>query len=415
MNQASEPANDNRLMKYQERAMTTASIDETYWKNVRDHFVLDPAIRFFNNGTAGPASKQVLDLHEKIDRQIAVSPFDPFLMDRIIETRTLLAEFVHADTDEVSFTHSTSEGMNIFAHGLDWKRGDEVILAKQEHFGGIQPYQTLEKRYGIKIVWIDFPLHPEHPDQILAAYRNAITPKTRVIVASHVFYTTGLKAPIKELAALAHENNILISVDGAQSFGVLPIHLRELGVDHYAGSGQKWLLAGTGTGFAYIAKHLQEMVWPLYGFDEYGKPSPYPISRYEKAGQPNIPAWLGIGAAIQLQNEIGKDAIENRVRDLSKHLRRGLETIPTLRFHTPKNQLLNASLTTISLDHVTPETVVTTLVNKEKIYTRTIYDGGNSALRVSTHFYNTPEEIDHLVSAIAAIADNPPEEIPRRH
>jgi len=174
-------------------------------------------------------------------------------------------------------------------------------------------------------------------------------------------------------------------------------------------------LAGTGTGFAYIAKHLQEMVWPLYGFDEYGKPSPYPISRYEKAGQPNIHAWLGIGAAIQLQNKIGKDAIENRVRDLSKHLRRGLETIPTLRFHTPKNQLLNASLTTISLDHVTPETVVTTLVNKEKIYTRTIYDGGNSALRVSTHFYNTLEEIDHLISAIATIAVNPPEEIPRRH
>jgi len=230
-----------------------------------------------------------------------------------------------------------------------------------------------------------------------------------------VFYTTGLKAPIKELAALAHENNILISVDGAQSFGVLPIDLRELGVDHYAGSGQKWLLAGTGTGFTYIAKHLQEKVWPLYGFDEYGKPSPYPISRYEKAGQPNIPAWLGIGAAIQLQNDIGKETIENRVRDLSKHLRRGLETIPTLRFHTPENQLLNASLTAISLDHVTPETVVTTLVQREKIYTRTIYDGGIEALRISTHFYNTHEEIDHLVSAITDIANNPPAEVARRH
>ena len=395
--------------------MTTASIDETYWKEVRANFVLDTVIRFFNNGTAGPASKQVLDLHASIDRKIAESPFDPFLMGNIIETRKRLAEFVHADTDEVVFTHSTSEGMNIFAHGLDWQQGDEVILSRHEHFGGIQPYQTLEKRYGIKIVWIDFPQQPEHPDQILAAYRDAITPQTRVIVASHVFYTTGLKAPIKELAALAHENNILISVDGAQAFGVLPIDLRELDVDHYAGSGQKWLLAGTGTGFTYIAKHLQEKVWPLYGYDEIGKLSPYPIHRYEKAGQPNIPAWLGIGAAIQVQNDIGKDRIEKRVRGLSNHLRAGLKTIPSLRFHTPENEQLNGSLTTIYLDHVTPETVVTTLVQKDKIYTRTIYDGGIQALRVSTHFYNTPAEIDHLVSAIAEIANNPPEEIARRH
>ena len=119
--------------------MTTAFIDETYWKDVRANFVLDTAIRFFNNGTAGPASKQVLDLHAGIDRKIAESPFDPFLMDKIIETRTRLAEFVHADADEVTFTHSTSEGMNIFAHGLDWQQGDEVILAKHEHPGGFQP------------------------------------------------------------------------------------------------------------------------------------------------------------------------------------------------------------------------------------------------------------------------------------
>jgi selenocysteine lyase/cysteine desulfurase len=402
-------------MECQEKPMSTSLIDETYWKEVRGNFVLDTAIRFFNNGTAGPASKQVLDLHAQIDRQIAVSPFDPFLMERIIETRTRLAEFVHADTNEVSFTHSTSEGMNIFAHGLDWHQGDEVILAKHEHFGGIQPYQTLEKRYGIKIVWIDFPQHPEHPNQILAAYRDAITPKTRVIAVSHVFYTTGLKAPIKELAALAHENNIFISVDGAQSLGVLPIDLRELGVDHYAGSGQKWLLAGTGTGFTYIARHLQEKIWPLYGYDEIDKPLPYPISRYEKAGQPNIPAWLGIGAAIQVQNEIGKDNIESRVRELSKHLREGLKTIPSVSILTPENQQLNAALTTISLDHVTPETVVTTLVQREKIYTRTIYDGGIEALRVSTHFYNTPAEIDHLVAAVTDIANNPPKEVARRH
>lgn len=395
--------------------MSTAFIDETYWNEVRKQFVLDPAIRFFNNGTAGPASRQVLDLHAAIDRKIAESPFDPFLMNHIIEARTRLAQFVRAQEDEVSFTHSTSEGMNIFAHGLDWKQGDEVILARHEHFGGIQPYQTLEQRYGIRIVWVDFPADLQQPAQILASYRDAITPRTRVIVVSHVFYTTGVKAPVKELAALAHENNILISVDGAQSFGVLPIDVKDLGVDHYAGSGQKWLLAGTGTGFTYIAKAVQPKVWPLYGFDEIGKPAPYPISRYEKAGQPNIPAWLGTGTAIQVQSEIGQERIEQRVREISTYLRAGLRTVPTLSFFTPENPQINASLTTIALQHVTPETVVTILAEREKIYTRTIYDGGISAVRVSTHFYNTPQEIDHLVSALTAIANNPPKEIPRRH
>jgi selenocysteine lyase/cysteine desulfurase len=388
--------------------MADAVTDEAYWSGVRNNFVLNSSIHFFNNGTAGPASKQVLDRHVEIDRQIAEFPYDPFLFEKTKEVRSQIAEFVNASPEEVFFTHSTSEGMNIFAHGLDWQPGDEVILARHEHPGGYQPYETLEKRRGIKIVWIDIPIRPSSTDQVIDAYRKAITPKTRLIVISHVYYTTGLLAPVKEIAELAHEKNLLISVDGAQSLGVLPIDVQELGVDHFAGSGQKWLLAGTGTGVTYIAKSLQERVWPLYGYDEIGKPSPYPIYRYEKSGQPNTPFWLGIGAAIQLQLSIGKERIEGRVRELSKRLREGLQSVPALKNYTPDNNRLNASLTTFSLDRVAPDVLVETLAKREKIYTRTILEGEIKAIRVSTHFYNTPEEIDQLIAALKELSENPP-------
>jgi len=401
---AETPASAAKPTSVSEVTLPTGPINEAYWRQVRKQFVLNEKITFFNNGTAGPASRAVLATHERVDREIAENPYDPFHLTEVVKVRQQIADFVNASPEEVFFTHSTSDGMNIFAHGIDWRPGDEVILAKDEHPGGYQPYQTIEKRQGIKIVWVDLPRPAVSPEQIVDIYKKAITPKTRLIVVSHVIFVSGLLTPIRELTELAHSKGLLISVDGAQSFGVLPIDVKEIGFDHYAGPGQKWLLAGTGTGFTYIPKALHSKVWPLHGFDEIGAPNPYPILRYEKSGQPNIPAWIGIGTALKLQLAIGKENIEQRDRQLATKLRSGLRDIPGVTLYTSNDPHVSSSLTTFSIAGQTPESVFQTLIDKDQIYIRTIIEDDFKALRVSTHIYNTPEEVDHILTALQRIA-----------
>jgi selenocysteine lyase/cysteine desulfurase len=294
--------------------------------------------------------------------------------------------------------------MNIFAHGLDWNPGDEVLIAHYEHPGGTHVYRTLEQRRGIRIKWLELPSTPESAGQIVDIYRRAFTPRTKLIVVSHVLFVTGVRMPVEELAALARANGALISVDGAQAFGLLPLNLAASGVDHYAGSGQKWILAGTGTGFTFIRKELQRRVWPAYGFDDIDVPPKYKIGRYEKCGQPNIPAWLGLGAAIELQRELGPKNIEARALDLTRLVRLALEKTPGVKLYTPADPRLSAALTTFSIDDVAPETIVRTLIDDDKVYTRTIVEHDVAAVRVSTHFYNTPAEVLRLVESLNQIA-----------
>jgi len=99
---------------------------------------------------------------------------------------------VNASPDEIALTHSTTEGLNLFAHGLDWKPGDEVLLGTQEHFSAHEAYLWVEKRYGARIVWAEIPAAPESVEQVVALYSKAITPRTRVVVLSEVAYTSGL-------------------------------------------------------------------------------------------------------------------------------------------------------------------------------------------------------------------------------
>jgi selenocysteine lyase/cysteine desulfurase len=278
--------------------------DEAYWRKIRSQFSLRDDLAFLNTGTCGPVSRPVVDVQDHYSRELARDPSNNFRGSELSSVRKRLAGFVNASPEEIALTHSTTEGVNLFAHGLDWKPGDEVLLGTQEHFSVHEAYLWVEKRYGAHIVWVDIPVAPERVEQVVALYAKAITPRTRVVALSEVAYTSGLRLPLKELSDLAHDRGALVSVDGAQAFGVVPLDVKATGTDHYAAPGQKWLLAGTGTGFSYIRKDVQEKVWPLTGYVDAkgsgGKGSP-PGNRYERSGQVNIPATAGVAAAVDFR------------------------------------------------------------------------------------------------------------------
>ena len=202
--------------------------------------------------------------------------------------------------------------------------------------GRTVPWSTIEAS---EIHEIEIPILPESIDQVVDLYEKAITPRTRVIVVSHITYISGLLTPVKELSEMAHRHGLLISVDGAHPPGMIDVNFHDLGCDHYAAAGQKWLLAGTGTGLGYFSHDVQDSIHPLMGADGHEEDGEWVMhedaERYEHCGQRHISSALGMKTAVEFQNKIGKANIEARVRQLSTQFREGLLEIPGVKLQTP--------------------------------------------------------------------------------
>jgi selenocysteine lyase/cysteine desulfurase len=389
----------------------TGPLDEKFWWKVRGQFNVVDGLSFMNTGTYGPSPRVVLETNERIGRELSEDPTNNYRNAERDLVRERVARFVGATPDEIALTRSTSEGMNIFTRGLDWKAGDEVLFNTHEHGGGIQPYLHMEARYGVKIVRIEIPSPIESVDQILRLYEKAITPRTRVIMVSHIPYVTGAILPIKELADLAHSKNLLISVDGAHPLGMLDLNLAASGVDHYAAAGQKWMLAGSGTGVCYVKRSLQDRIWPLMGYvDPKAANDPQSANRgarkYELGGQRHVPSFIGLGAAIDFQEAIGKQNVEARIRQLGTQLRKGLAEIPGVKLWTSNDPRFAAGLTSFSVRDVPMDNVVKAIYEYNRVWVRTMATGNLNAVRASTHLYNMPEEVDKLLDAVSYVAKN---------
>ena len=300
----------------------TGPLDEAYWWKVRSQFNILDGMTFMNNGTEGPVPRVVTEANERFFREIAENPSNNYRREEV--------DVVRGDRREVRRRRARGDRADAQHH-----RGHEHLHARprlegrrrggllhHEHGGGIGPYTTLAKRIGIKPVIIDIPSPPQSVDQIVGLYEKAITPRTKVIMVSHMTYVTGLITPVKELAELAHRRGMLISVDGAHPLGMMDLDLKAMNVDHYAAAGQKWMMCGTGTGVCYIKRDVQDRIWPLMGPP--GDPKDG-AKKYEAFGQRDVPSVLGMTAAVDLQNAIGKKNVEDRVRFLSTRLRAGLE------------------------------------------------------------------------------------------
>lgn len=381
----------------------TGPLDEDYWWRVRAQFNIIDSMTFMNNGTEGPVPRVVLEANERYFREIAENPSNNYRREELDVVRGQVASFVGAQPEEIALTRSTTEGMNIFTHGLDWKAGDEVIYCTHEHGGGKGPYDTLTKRVGIKVVLVDIPSPPESVDQIVGLYEKAITPRTKVIMVSHMTYVTGLVTPVKELAELAHRRGLLISVDGAHPLGMLDLNMADLNVDHYSGAGQKWLMCGTGTGVCYVKRDIQERIWPLMGGP--GDPKAG-AKKYESFGQRDVPSALGMASAVELQTAIGKKNIEARARALSTRFRTGLKGIPGVKMWTSENPQFAAALTLFSIRDIPMANIQQAILKRDRIYIRTMSTGNLNAVRAATHIYNMPDEVDRLLNSVRHVAEN---------
>jgi selenocysteine lyase/cysteine desulfurase len=311
------------------------------------------------------------------------------------QARTLAAEFLGCDSKELAFTACTTDGMNAAALGLELKPGDRILTSDDEHAGGSLCWEYLVKKKGVEIDKVELPVPPKSSRQLVQAFTARMTDRTRVISVSHVTSSTGLRMPVKSLAKLAHSNQALMIVDGAQAAGAIDIDLHDIGCDVYATSGHKWLCGPIGTGLLFVREGAKEQVDPML---LQSGPGAYTAS----TGTRDLPSRIGLGVAVDFLAKLGIKKLEKRNLELRNFLFSKLSEVPNLKMVSPESEELSAPMVSFQVPGVDPSKLAGTLRHEHGIVIKTL-NGKVPGNRVSTHFYNFEADVDRFVSTLNAI------------
>ena len=381
-------------------APTIGGSGEAFWKSVRAQFVMPADLGVLNAANLCPASRPVL---EALKRESDFVDRDPSGQNRARlsgekeKLRTTLAAFLRVTPEEIVITRNTSEANNMVSSGLDLKAGDEVIVFHDNHPSNLTAWNEKAKRFGFKVVEIDQKNPHPGMEYYVDAYKKAITSRTKVLTFTHLTSSVGDLFPAKELCALAKEHGVMSHVDGAQSFGLLDVNIADMSPDFYTGSAHKWPCGARECGVLYINTRAQKNIWPSI-YSAY--PGAVGISKtFESFGQRDEATMIAFREALEFQTKVGRAEIEKRSRALANQLIAGLSKLPEVKVWTSPNPSLNAAVVSFLPGSLNPPRLGQALYEKDKIGTagRGQDRGG---LRASPHFYNTPEEVDRLVSAV---------------
>jgi cysteine desulfurase / selenocysteine lyase len=382
--------------------------EERFWSVLREQFPLTRDRAYLNTGGLGASPYVVIDaLKSKIDECERISETG-HEEDLWASLKGSAAALLGCDADEIAFMRNTTEGINVVANGVPLKEGDEVILTTHEHIGSGAPWMAVAARKGVVVH--HFEPSVASSEENLARIRSLITRRTKVIAVPHIVTTTGLVLPVKEICALARAQGILSFVDGAQAVGMMPVQLHDIGCDAYATSGHKWLLGPKETGLLYVRKEIINTIQPaftgaysaLYDFQTFAVSFVPTAVRYEY-GTVSVPLRCGLGAAIDFIRHVGIMEIWKRDRALSDALYEGLRGIPGVTILSPIKPELRSAMITFSHDRV-PYLAMHKHLDGLNLRTRGVSEGGLAALRVSTHIYNSFEEVDRVIAGVRSAA-----------
>jgi isopenicillin-N epimerase len=313
---------------------------------------------------------------------------------RLRDLRDALAAFLHCDRDELALVRNATEGNNVVCNGLDLKAGDEVLLTDQEHPGGRCPWEQKAARFGVKLNYVSLPRPPASADEILDRFTKAFTPRTRIVVFSHITTATGLVLPAKEICELARRRGALSHIDGAHAIGQIPLDLHGMGCDFYVTSPHKWLLAPKGTGTLYVRGELHRKLWVNIASADWRNYS-RKAYRFSNFGTSNLSVMVGLKAALDFFQGLGPERVYRRIHELATRVRDRLRAYPELR-------LANASGDNFYAGMVSFEAVKGDLkrVVEECAARHIRIAGGAERIRVATHVFTQPTELQAFFDAV---------------
>jgi selenocysteine lyase/cysteine desulfurase len=220
---------------------------------------------------------------------------------------------------------------------------------------------------------------------------------------SHVLFTNGLIQPVKELCALARDRGIITAIDGAHPPGMLRINLVDLGCDFYASSPHKWLLAPKGSGLLYVSEPWLDRLWPTIvsgGWDSLADKA----VRFDRKGTVNDSLYAGFQAAVDFHNLMGPERVERRIRWLGDRLYEGLSRVNGVVLKSPTDPAIRAPMISFTVNGWTTDDLIKALWDRAMVRVRHVAEYDYHWVRLSTHVYTTPEEVDRVVALVGELA-----------
>ena len=376
------------------------SSEEDFWSEIRNEFTTDRTVVNLNNGYASPAPRTV---QEAMRRYLDYSNMGPYhtmvkeLYPKIETVRRMVAESAGCDPEEIAITRNSSESLEIAQMGLDLKPGDEVLTTNQDYGRMLTTFRQRERRDGIKLKTISFPVPAISMEDLYQRFEQAVTPRTKLILVCHITNRTGQIFPIKRICDMAHARGIAVIVDGAHAFNQFPYKISDLNCDYYGVSLHKWTFAPVGTGFLYVRKSKIKETWPLMA----ANPSQdNDIRKFEEVGTHPAANFLGICEAITFNQNIGIERKAARLRYLRDRWSDQIAKSTKVKIlHNPSPEM-SCGIGMFGVTSGDAGKLVSVLQQKYGIYTAYVPHEEYIGIRVTASVYTTTQEVDYFASAV---------------
>ncbi|MFW5965186.1 MAG: aminotransferase class V-fold PLP-dependent enzyme [Halodesulfurarchaeum sp.] len=357
---------------------------------------------YLNWGATGPSPDRVTaairDHHrtQEVDAHANGNVY-PTNMDLFEAARDRAAEFLGAASEEIALTASTSDGINRVASALDWSEGDVVVTTDFEHPAGILPWQRLAR-------------HRDVETRVLSSEQGVISDAelqrsldgAKLLCLSAIDWKFGRKHPVADIVEKAHEKDVRVLVDAVQVPGQMPLDVTDWGADFVATAGHKWLMGPWGAGMLYVDADVANGLEPAHiGYRGVTEPNG---DEYElKAGAPrfevgttNPATYAGLMAAMDTIEDVGLETVATEIERLTDRFK---AEVPADRLRSP--EAYHTGLVSVSVGD--PEGVVDQLAARD-IQIRAL--PMPETVRLSFHAFNTAEEVDAAVEALAETWDS---------
>jgi cysteine desulfurase/selenocysteine lyase len=332
------------------------------------------------------------------------------------KAREKVAKFINAKRpEEIIWTKNTTEAINLVAHSLKFNKGDKVITTNLEHSSGLVPWQIKAERGDIIL---DFVLCNNEGEFNIEDFKNKIDKKTKIISIIHASNVTGTRTPLEEIIKIAHDNDSLVLVDGAQSVPHFPVDVRKLDIDFLCFSGHK-MCGPTGIGCLYGKYDLLKELQPFILGGETIKDADLKYHILDElphrleGGIQNYAGAIGLGSAVDYLSSIGMKNIENYEKELAKLLVEGLLTVSGIDLLGPKDYKKKGALAAFNIKGMEPHDVAI-LLDEQNIFVRSgmhcaypihkFLHESKGSVRASLYFYNTKEEVKIFIEKLNSIA-----------
>ena len=369
------------------------------FKRYRSEFPITESYTFMNHAAVSPTSNRVVKTVESIFHEFSHCAIEcyPSWVKRIAEVRHLSAELIHSDASEIAFIGNTSEGLSAIAAGLEWKKGDRVLIPSPEFPANIYAWMNLE-RQGVRV---DFFQKKEGRCDI-KDIEEALSPGTRLISISSVDFVTGFRCDLEALGDLCKKKGLLFCVDAIQGLGVIPMDVRKYGIHFLAAGGHKWLMSTMGCGVLFISKEVNGLVHPervgwksvLQEEDFFRiqfdlKPD---ASRFEP-GTMNVAGIYALGAAIELLMEVGIESVFEQVLGINDLIFEGLKD-RNANMASPMGKGERSGIISF-IPSSDPKLLYEFLIRKKIMVSLR-----DRVIRLSPHFYNNRDDVNCFFQAL---------------